>query len=294
VRVLALWAFGAIAVGLWLAAGELRARWVVRLGTRLENGRVHAIVQSLRRRIALDARVSVLRSDRVRTPVTLGVIQPLLIVPPEAERWSTARLRAVALHELHHIRRYDCLTQRAADLACALYWFHPAVWYSARRLRIERERACDDCVIRSGIRPSRYARHLLDIARAATTGVPAPAIAMTQKSGFEERVEAILDPDIAREPPSRLGFAVAALLVASIVLPLAALDPWRDAAAPVTAGAAPTIGATHIPHATTRSTARPTLANSHTANGDPVRDAERDVVAYGRAPVTRPRHPLSM
>ena len=54
-------------------------------------------------------------------------------------------------------RRYDCLTQTLAFAACAMYWFHPGVWWVARRLRIERELACDDRVIAAGSGCREYA-----------------------------------------------------------------------------------------------------------------------------------------
>jgi beta-lactamase regulating signal transducer with metallopeptidase domain len=50
-------------------------------------------------------------------------------------------------------------------MACAFYWFNPLIWYAAGRLRVEREQACDDYVLRIGTKPSDYADHLLDIAR---------------------------------------------------------------------------------------------------------------------------------
>src|SRR6185436_15883755 len=96
-------------------------------------------------------------------PMTWGVIRPSILLPQAAAEWSAQRLDAVLQHELAHVQRFDALTQWLAHFACALYWFHPLVWYAAKQMRAERERACDDLVLHSGIQPSVYASDLLEI-----------------------------------------------------------------------------------------------------------------------------------
>jgi beta-lactamase regulating signal transducer with metallopeptidase domain len=82
--------------------------------------------------------------------MTFGTWRCGIVVPATAETWSDDRRRAVLLHELAHIARHDCLTQLLAAVACALYWVHPGVWWTAHRLRRERERASDDRVLATG------------------------------------------------------------------------------------------------------------------------------------------------
>jgi beta-lactamase regulating signal transducer with metallopeptidase domain len=90
-------------------------------------------------------------------PLTLGVFQPVVLIPADARDWNLERRRVVILHELAHIRRYDVLTQICAQVVCAMYWYHPLVWIAARRMRFERETACDDLVLTAGVRASTYA-----------------------------------------------------------------------------------------------------------------------------------------
>ena len=56
------------------------------------------------------------------------------MLPATARQWSDEQLRSVLLHELAHIKRRDTVVQLLAQIACALHWFNPLVWFAAWRL----------------------------------------------------------------------------------------------------------------------------------------------------------------
>lgn len=144
-----------------------------------------------------------LEGDAEAMPITFGVLRPTLLLPATAREWSKARQNAVLRHELEHIRRRDSLSQLIAELGCALFWFNPLMWYAARRLRVEREHACDDAVLSAGSRPADYAAELVDIARALRSrrATEAAAIAMAGSSDLRSRVSSLLDTQRRRERP---------------------------------------------------------------------------------------------
>ncbi|HET6361416.1 MAG TPA: HEAT repeat domain-containing protein [Gemmatimonadota bacterium] len=177
-------------------------------------------------RLDLRTAVRVVRSDAAAMPVTCGVLRPAVVLPEESKEWTEERREAVLLHELAHVRRGDLATHLVAWIACALYWFHPLAWIAARRLRHESERACDDLVLGAGTRASEYAAHLLDIVRAAgRSNAPAAAVPMAQRSSFEGRLLAILEPGVARHAMTARRKAALAAGLALVVLPLAAMAP---------------------------------------------------------------------
>ena len=171
--------------------------------------------------------IRILRSPEATMPMTWGIMNPTVLLPAEAEAWPEERRRVVLLHELAHVARHDCLTQTLATAACALYWFNPAAWLAARRLRVERELACDDRVLAAGTRARDYANHLLEVARAFRPArlAGAVAVSMARPSQLEGRLLAVLDGVRNRGMLSRPAAAFAAGLALALVLPLAALQP---------------------------------------------------------------------
>ena len=168
------------------------------------------------------------RAD-VPVPMTWGGRRPIIALPLSSADWPEDRLQAVLRHEMAHVKRRDWPCHRLADVACAVYWFHPLVWLTARRLRSESEAACDDLVLSSGIAAPNYARHLLDIAAAlppASRRPPCPAaIAMAQTSQIKGRITMILDKTLTRRTVARRVLFFVLVPAAAALVPLAMLRP---------------------------------------------------------------------
>ncbi|MGH7136765.1 MAG: M56 family metallopeptidase, partial [Pirellulales bacterium] len=152
--------------------------------------------------------------------MTWGLLRPMVLVPEDWRDWPPERQRCVLLHELAHVKRLDVVFQMIGRLAAALYWFNPLVWFAVRQLRIERELACDDCVLASGERASDYARELLKIAKLYRPRPLAAGVAMAHSARLDRRVLRILDRARARWPMSpraaRSLFVTAAVLVLGV------------------------------------------------------------------------------
>jgi beta-lactamase regulating signal transducer with metallopeptidase domain len=156
-------------------------------------------------------------------PMVWGVGRGRLLLPADALSWSTPSLRAVLLHELAHLRRRDPLAMVIVQVARAVYWFNPLAWFAVRQLGIEQERACDDVVLRAGIKPSDYAEHVLGV---VTGHQPAPlacstALAMASQSRLEGRLRGILDVARNRRTLSRRLVALTLLTVGFVTFSLA-------------------------------------------------------------------------
>jgi beta-lactamase regulating signal transducer with metallopeptidase domain len=137
-----------------------------------------ALLRACEREMLVVRPVRLLRSLEQTMPMAVGIRPPAILIPSVADTWSDDRRRAVLLHEMAHVSRRDCLTQFLASVAAAVYWPHPGVWWLVRRVRVERELACDDRVLSIGTGPRAYAEHLLELAY-ALGGSRAPALAVS-------------------------------------------------------------------------------------------------------------------
>jgi beta-lactamase regulating signal transducer with metallopeptidase domain len=237
-----LWAAGIAALLLRVGVGALRARRIAHRGAIAHRADRH-VAEAWR---ALDGRGDpprVVVSGEVDAPIVVGAIAPTVVVPYAALAWSAERWRVVLLHEFAHVRRRDGVANLVAQLACSLHWVDPLAWLVARRLRVERELAADDAVLRGGARASSYAEHLVAIATGAAHGTPATALAMAEPMRFEARVAALLDRDRSRGPA---GARRAAAVGGSVALVAAVAACISLDSAPAHAGGAATRGAPPI------------------------------------------------
>jgi beta-lactamase regulating signal transducer with metallopeptidase domain len=225
------WLAGAALIVAHLLVGVARIWQLARRAETVRAAEWLMIVERLSRRIALTQTVALRRSARVTMPMACGLFRSSILLPADADDWSGERREVVLLHELAHVKRRDCLTQLMAQVACAVYWFNPLVWMATRRLRIERERACDDQVLDAGAKASDYADHLLDIARSmgAAPSALVAAVAIARRSQLEGRLLAILDPRLRRRALDRATVTFIAIVMLSLVLPLAMLRPAANA-----------------------------------------------------------------
>ncbi|MFL6576077.1 MAG: HEAT repeat domain-containing protein, partial [Povalibacter sp.] len=230
---LALIWIGGVAAGLIaIGGGILTLRRFARKGSNIESDDWKALAKNVADGLGITRPIRLLSSQSAVMPATWGILRPVVVLPATANEWDDDRRRVVLLHEFAHIKRNDCLTQMLAQVCCAVYWFHPGVWYTARKLRAERELACDEQVIGVGINACDYAQHLLEIAR--TCRAPAApaiaAVAMARPSQLEGRLHAILSENlVSRWKPGRFARVMTVVLFAVLVIPLSAMRPWRDA-----------------------------------------------------------------
>ncbi|ODS54860.1 MAG: hypothetical protein ABS36_10375 [Acidobacteria bacterium SCN 69-37] len=238
--VVILWALGVLAlttrlVVAWLRTERIRRRDVYPVGDGLTRA-LHRLARDLGVRRA----VSLVESPWIDVPTVIGWIRPTILLPIGAlTGLSVQHIEAVLSHELAHIRRHDYLINMLQSFAETLFFYHPAVWWLSKQIRIEREHCCDDVAVEVCGSPLLYARALAALEESRQHDA-AFALAATDGS-LVQRVRRLMGPvHDDRRTPSLPIAACTAVILATLTLGVAGAQPRVSAAAPQPQGPAPT------------------------------------------------------
>ena len=144
-------------------------------------------------------------------PGVFGIWRPVLLLPEGiTDRLAPDQLKAILVHELCHVRRGDNLTASIQLMVETLFWFFPPVWWLQARLLEERERACDEEVLRLGSDPRIYAEGILNVCKSYFEA-PLHFVSGVSGSDLKKRIQAVLASRIVAE----LSFAKKAILTAA-------------------------------------------------------------------------------
>lgn len=222
-----LWFFGVAALSLRALGGWYLVQANRRLDTLPVGGDLLRRCRNLQRRLAVTSPVRFLISRRIDVPMVIGWLRPVILIPVSAiAGLSPRQLDALILHELAHIRRFDTVTNILLVAVETLLFYHPAVWWVSRQVRIEREHCCDDFAVRACGDAVIYVQALTSLATSKTAGGPVLA---ANGGKLKDRVARLLDAPVQSRRSSLsavmglalLGLAAASVAVAQAQAPLA-------------------------------------------------------------------------
>jgi beta-lactamase regulating signal transducer with metallopeptidase domain len=191
------WLAGMLVILSRLVLGLWGVRQITREGHALDDPAWRRLLLRFLSAVRLSRAVEIKAHPRVLVPLTCGFRRPVVIMPSETSAWPEDARSAALFHELSHVKRGDFLVMLFVRLSLAVFWFNPLFWVAYKMLKDEQEKACDELVLKAGIRPSTYAENLLSIVRSVRlTRSPLAAfpgaLGMFGRSQLRERLLVIL------------------------------------------------------------------------------------------------------
>ena len=160
-------------------------------------------------------------SPTLLEPGVFGIFRPVLLLPEGIfERLTPAQLKAVIAHELCHVRHRDNLVAAIHMFVETVFWFHPLVWWIGKRMVEERERACDEEVLRLGNEPRVYAEGILNVCKLYVES-PLACVSGVTGSNLKLRIDVILSNEVVHKLSPVKKVVLAATGMTVLTLPIA-------------------------------------------------------------------------
>jgi bla regulator protein BlaR1 len=209
-----IWLAGFVVLLLAWSLRWRRVASVVREASDVTDGPELEMLRQLEQRTRLKKTVRLVSSNTSLEPGVFGIFRPVLLWPNTISlRLGSRQVEAILAHEVSHVHRRDNLLASIHMIVEAIFWFHPLVWWMGARLVDERERACDEEVIRLGSKPQVYAESILKTCEFSVES-PLACVSGVTGSDLKKRIEAIMTTDGGEALRFWKKFLLAAVAVA--------------------------------------------------------------------------------
>jgi beta-lactamase regulating signal transducer with metallopeptidase domain len=218
---IAVWLCGAVVILLRWWMRWRRIAEAVRTAVPLRHVREVAVLSRLQSRLRIRSHIQLVSSSALLEPGVFGIRRPIVTMPAGiADRLADAELESVIAHELCHVRRQDNLASVIHMIVESVFWFHPLVWWLGARLLEERERACDEEVLRSGAEPQIYAGSILKVCQFYLES-PLACVSGVTGSNLKNRMERIMNNRMGNKLSLTRRILLASLGAAAALGPIA-------------------------------------------------------------------------
>ena len=136
--------------------------------------------------------IEVRSSDLISSPLTYGILHPVILLPKKLDRNDQAALQYVLTHEYVHIRRFDAITKILFAAVLCIHWFNPLVWGMYVLANRDTELSCDAWVIRMMGAKNRSSYALMLIKMEERRSGMSALYSHFGKNAISERIEAIM------------------------------------------------------------------------------------------------------
>jgi len=220
------WLIGALILSGYVLLRSFRLWRTVKRERPITDQKILDLLEDCKMQMSVQTILGVVVTDRVKSPALFGFIRPRLLLPEGMiERHQLEELRYIFIHELGHLKQRDIYLSWLMTLFQVVYWFNPLMWFAIRRIRLEREFACDGLAL-SNLRPdepARYGHTIVNLLEkfSQVSYVPSVAGILEDTSQIERRIKMI-----TKFKKTSRTRSVGAVLLVAILACVVLTDPY--------------------------------------------------------------------
>jgi bla regulator protein BlaR1 len=183
-----------------------------------------ARVDLLCQKLQLKRGVALLESGFAKTPMVIGHLKPVILVPIGLLAGLPAgQVEAVLLHELAHIRRHDYMVNFLQTITETIFFFNPGLLWISSLLRDERENCCDDIALAQTKNKKEFIQALISFKEHSLYGASYQVAFPGKKNHLLNRVSRILNNKNNAFGPGEKAFFMTGIVILSVIVATAAI-----------------------------------------------------------------------
>lgn len=143
-----IWILGALFMVALFMHAWLKLRQIKKSIHLVNDHQMKALFEKCKQQLNISDSIVLGQSPLIKSPLTFGIFKTYIVLPSHVETWlSQDKIRYILLHELHHYKYKDIVTNYLIVIFQIVYWFNPLIWMAFREMRLDREIACDTAVL---------------------------------------------------------------------------------------------------------------------------------------------------
>ncbi|AKC61420.1 M56 family metallopeptidase [Clostridium sporogenes] len=193
-----IWLFGVFSIALFFSIVVWKFKVKISNLEQITDIEVVSLLEECKNKLSINRNIPIYACDNFKAPCILGVLKPKIYIPKY--KYSTndyKYLSHIFLHELVHYKRKDLIYNFLGTIIILIYWFNPMIWIISKRMKLQREYACDTYVLEVlGKEESiEYGMTLINFSKfiSSSRKVPQLAIFFENKNQIKSRIKAIKD-----------------------------------------------------------------------------------------------------
>jgi beta-lactamase regulating signal transducer with metallopeptidase domain len=183
-----IWLIGMCACALFFMVTYIKCRNEFKTSLPIENDFIDLWLQ----KHLMYRKVQIRQSDRIKAPLTYGIIRPIVLLPKTTDWTDKTRLQYILTHEFVHIRRFDLLYKLLLTAALCVHWFNPLVWVMYVLANRDIEVSCDETLVRTFGETMKSAYATMLIGMEEKKSRLTPLMGGFSKNSIEERIVSIM------------------------------------------------------------------------------------------------------
>lgn len=216
-----IWISGVAILTVFTLLAMLKISKIKKHTNSLRNNGLLSLFEHCKHKLKITGCIIVGESSLVKTPMTFGLFKTYVVLPRHFDEWLSEKdIEYIFLHELSHYKNKDFAVNYFMVILQVLYWFNPLVWLAFRRMRLDREIACDAAVLNSLDEKAymEYGNSIIHFAHKASKAVTVDLA--NHLNGSKKQIKTRIEKIACFKPESKLlrWKSAAVLLVAGIFI----------------------------------------------------------------------------